>query len=268
MAVCSRRPGPGEIVEPNKPAVRREAAGRKPLLVAAASGERIWYSHATGTWDTQVALTPIGDPATVVRTLEFPSSRVIHLAAGGGALAVLVIGQPATPTAEFPWRLVVFDETGALRWQVVLPEQIAEPGFSLAGDGFLAISADRVVLRGTNHTLWAWDGKTGTALSTARPWTLVGQSCGGSTPHERGANENLVVLCLQVTVGPDEATRDQGHRVVLADGTVGHALATAKQLGIACADAEERRGAPSERAASTARGRDTTSSQGSDGNET
>ncbi len=154
-----------EIVEPKKPAVRRDAAGRTPLLVAAASGERIWYSHATGNWDTQIVLTSLRDPAVVVHALDFPSSRVIHLAAGGGALAVLVISQE--PGATFLWKLVVFDDTGSVRWQVVLSEDIAKPGFSLASDGFLAISADRVVLRGIDHSLFAWDAKTGTRIGTS-----------------------------------------------------------------------------------------------------
>ena len=152
-----------EIVEPKKLPVRRDAAGRKPLLVATASGERIWYSHATGKWDTQVVLTSLGDPATVVKSLDFPSSRVIHLAVGGGALAVLVIGLAGAP-ATYPWRLVVFDDTGAARWEVVLSEDIAQPAFDLAVDGFLAVSADRVVLRGSHHALFAWDAKTGTRV--------------------------------------------------------------------------------------------------------
>jgi len=154
-----------EIIEPRKPPVRREAAGRNPLLVAAASGDRIWYSHATGSWNTQIVLASLADPGVVVHGLDFPSSRVIHLAAGGGALAVLVISQEA-PT-KYPWKLVVFDETGAVRWQVVLPEEIAKPGFSLASDGFLAISTDRVVLRGSDHALFAWDAKAGTRVGAA-----------------------------------------------------------------------------------------------------
>lgn len=156
-----------EVIEPKNPPVRRDAAGRKPLLVAAASGDRIWYSHATGHWGTQVVLTSLGDPAAVVHALDFPSSRVTNLAAAGGALAVLVMSLEAPGGAKYPWKVVVFDETGAERWQVVLPEDIAEPGFSLGIDGFLAISADRVVLRGSHHALFAWDAKTGTRVGTS-----------------------------------------------------------------------------------------------------
>lgn len=86
--------------------------------------------------------------------------------ASAGVTRVLPAGAPDQVYAG----LVEYDElplklrcTRTLQ-EVVLPEDIAEPGFSLAVDGFLALSADRVVLRGSHHALFAWDAKTGTRV--------------------------------------------------------------------------------------------------------
>ncbi len=153
------------LLEPGKPAIEYETPDRYPGLLAAASGGRIWYSHSTATWEGHLVLAPLTNPASEEHTVDFAPGKVIHLASGGGAVAVLVFGIEPSPrgihaAGALTWTVVVIDENGTERWRADVTAEF--PGND---GGFVAISQHRVVLRGNNHALLAWDAATGSRIN-------------------------------------------------------------------------------------------------------
>jgi len=153
------------VIVPGKAAIEYETPDRYPGLLAAASGGRIWYSHSTATWEGHLVLAPLTNPASVEHTIDFAPGKVIHLASGGGAVAVLVFGIEPGPrgihaAGALTWTVVVIDENGTERWRADVTAEF--PGND---GGFVAISEHRVILRGSNHALLAWDAATGRRIN-------------------------------------------------------------------------------------------------------
>jgi len=150
------------VIEPGKPTKTYATPGHDPIHLAAASEGRVWYTHLTAKWDAQLVLARLAASTVPERSVAF-RGRVIHLASGGGAAAVLVFSVHGMN--DLRWTVVVVDESGTERWRAEVPADFARPFPSLNNVGFVAISEHRVVLRGNNHALIAWDATTGSRIN-------------------------------------------------------------------------------------------------------
>lgn len=134
---------------------------RRPMHAAPMPGDRCWLSYEGA--DERVdalALVAITDPAAPAAQVAFPREHVLHLASSpAGDLAVLLYSLDAAPTYVERWAVVVLDPSGRERWRVEVPRSHAGP--QLTTTGFVAISEQRVVLRGPRDALLAWDATSG-----------------------------------------------------------------------------------------------------------
>lgn len=150
------------LVEPGKPALEYSTPGQHPFHLAPASGGRLWYSYTTSSSPaSSVVLARLTDRLVHDARIDVAPGRVIHLATGGGAIAMLV--HTVRGVMDFTWTVLVVDENGAERWRRDAPAELAGSGLGL-NFGFVAISDHRVVLRGPDHTLVAWDAATGSRV--------------------------------------------------------------------------------------------------------
>lgn len=151
------------VLDPQHPPVAYRTPGRSPLHLVAGSRDLIWYSFAADapSWNaTTLVLARLTTPMDAVKQLDFAPRRIVHLASGGGAAAVLVT--TLRGVGDLRWEIIVVDETGAERWRVDVPAAF-NPYTALTA-GFVAISERYVVLTGPDEALLAWDAATGKPL--------------------------------------------------------------------------------------------------------
>jgi hypothetical protein len=153
------------VFAPGTPGVSYAMPKLSPQHLAAASAERLWYSHASTAEDWRMdvlVLARIVTPTVPEQRIELAPGRVVHLASGGGAVAALVVD--ARGSSALAWSVVVIDELGAQRWKAPVPSAFVPDDRGL-NQGFVAISERRVVLARPDHALFAWDAITGMPIT-------------------------------------------------------------------------------------------------------
>jgi hypothetical protein len=158
------------VVQPGKPEQRSEMGERSPLHLVPASADRLWYSHPT-TKELRAAnelvLARIATPLVEDHRIDFAPGRIVHLASGAGVVAALVFSfhEGTSPTKpDLRWVVVVIAENGTERWRAEVPSTFTPTLLALNQVGFLAVSAQRVVLVGEAAAMLVWDAATGAAI--------------------------------------------------------------------------------------------------------
>ncbi len=132
---------------------------RYPIHLAAATGDRIWYSYATlpEDWNAHTLnLAPADQPMAAAATLDVAPARFVHIASHGDRLAALVFTMRSAE--DMSLSVAVFDEKGREHWRVDVPSDFRMPSLDSA---FIAIGPSRVVLATFDGKLLAWDAASG-----------------------------------------------------------------------------------------------------------
>jgi hypothetical protein len=147
------------VVEPSKTSVT-PIPKRYPIHLAAATGDRIWYSYGTlpEDWNAHTAiLAPVDQPMSAAVTLDVAPARFVHIASHGDTLAALLT--TARSLEDITWSVAVFDEKGREHWRADVPSDFALNG--ALNSAFVAIGPSRVVLATLDGKLLAWDAGSG-----------------------------------------------------------------------------------------------------------
>ena len=148
------------VQEPGKPLVTLATPDENAWHVAHAGGKRVWYSYSLASRVNTVdgiALATIGDKLAVEARIGFAPETVAHMAASGGALAVLVAGSGKAA-------VIVFDATGKQRWRADVPAEFYAPD-QFADGAWVAMSDHRVFVIKVSRDLLAFDAATGDRVS-------------------------------------------------------------------------------------------------------
>jgi hypothetical protein len=133
---------------------------RHLIHLAAASGDRIWYSYGTlpEDWNAHTAiLAPVDQPMSAAVTLDVAPARFVHIASYGDTLAALLT--TVRSLEDITWSVAVFDEKGREHWRADVPSDFALHG--ALNSAFIAIGPSRVVLASPDGKLLAWDAGSG-----------------------------------------------------------------------------------------------------------
>jgi hypothetical protein len=153
-------------------ALQTYALGRVPRHIARMPNDRCWYSfESPGSNDRigELALVAIAKPETDEQRVTRAREHIVHIASSpSGMLAMLVLAlRTDAPSRDeaFRWSVVVIDATAQERWRTELPpSHTAGTDLELGSKGFIALSEQRVIVRGLRHQLFAWDVATGAPI--------------------------------------------------------------------------------------------------------
>jgi len=161
LVVPSGEPGL-RVLAPDGTGVSYSMKGRSPRHLVGASSDRIWYSFAPGRdGETQLFLAKVTSPLAEEHAVDVAPLRISHLAAGGGAAAL--IGREIRGPDDVRWYVVVVGEDGKERWRSALPQAYARTFGPKTGS--LAINEKWVVISRYDSTLVGWDAVTGKPIA-------------------------------------------------------------------------------------------------------
>jgi len=150
------------VQQPDKPAITYATPAHAPGHLAAGPVGAIWYSSWSHDRVEQLVLARLGTQLEIVKAVDVAPGRITHMASGEtGALAAVIT---VARGDAWHWELLLLDETGAQRWRVPVPDDIAaKVGYDL-DVAFVALTAHRVVLYAERFGLFAWDAATGARI--------------------------------------------------------------------------------------------------------
>ncbi len=119
-------------------------------LSAAGQGELLWASS-----EHALQLLVLAQPVQVRQTIKPGLGLIFHIAADAGLVAALLL-QESTEAAQRTWTLVVYEQSGAERWRVPVPDGPPE-------DRWVSLSPSAVAVGG-QASLLAFDARTGQRL--------------------------------------------------------------------------------------------------------
>lgn len=142
---------------------------RSLVQLAAATNDRCWYTlEPAGDEPIRIlVLARVTTPTVEERRIDFGESHIIDLASCGAAAAVLLMSfdkTAATLEQALTYAVALVGEDGGVRWRSDVPHAYTisdERLLLLNTHGAVAMSSNRVVLRGIDDALLAWDVATG-----------------------------------------------------------------------------------------------------------
>ena len=132
--------------------------------LVAATGDRVWYTSglvAPNHDARKLVLAAETLPASPVQAFDVSPGRIIHVASHADTVAALLV-QWSDPSKLPWWEVALFDEAGAERWRVRVPDEVVDG--AILNRAFVAVGARRVVLLPPGGTLVAWDAANGATV--------------------------------------------------------------------------------------------------------
>lgn len=159
------------VVQPNTPPLQYATSPRIVIHSARATNERVWYSFPDPLGDpiNMLALARLTTPTIDEHLINFAPGHIVHLATGAGVAAVLVFtmreGGTGPMGLDLRYTVVVIDDSGKERWRGEVPAAVtADTLTMLSRIGFLAVTANHVVLRALKDQLLVWDATNGNPI--------------------------------------------------------------------------------------------------------
>jgi hypothetical protein len=156
------------VVQPSTAALEYATSPRIVKHSSPAPDDRVWYSFSDPLGDpiNMLALTRLTTPTVDEHRVNFAPGHIVHLATGDGIVAVLVFtireGGAGPGGLDLRYTVVAIDDSGKERWRRDVPAAVTADTFTmLSRTGFLAVTANHVVLRALNDQLLVWDASNG-----------------------------------------------------------------------------------------------------------